>query len=203
MIEGNFVALPAALAGAALLVLALRARADPWTIVIGLAAVGHLASVAAVTLFPLPVQREVIEEGRSLQLAANNFVPLVHTFNAIVSGRYPAVLQQSLGNFVMLVPLGIYVPVLWPRMRAWRSVLALGLCVSVAIEALQFLISAFLGFTYKIVDADDVLINTAGVMAGYLLYRLLALWWTDVRPASGERPSGDANEHGGEVHGGV
>ena len=193
VIDGNFVVLPAVAIGAAFLALGLRAKLRPWTILVGLAAIAHLASVAAVTLFPFPIQREVIEDGRSLRLATNNFIPLVNTVQAIASGRYPAVFHQSAGNLLMLLPMGVYAPVLWPRLRTWRSALALGLSVSLGIEALQLLISTLLGFTYKIVDVDDVLLNSAGVMLGYLLYRLLAVWWTDIRPTDAEtRSTGEA-----------
>ncbi len=71
----------------------------------GLVAIAHLAAVVALTLFPLPVQPEVIEEGRMNQLADNNFVPIVNTLDAIADGRHAAVLRLAIGNLIALAPL--------------------------------------------------------------------------------------------------
>ncbi|HYI65419.1 MAG TPA: VanZ family protein [Candidatus Limnocylindrales bacterium] len=144
-----------------------------WTWVIGIAAIAHLSVVASVTLFPLPVQPEVIAEGRRFQTASNNLVPFRSLANALATGGYRSVIDQSVGNFLMLVPLGIYGPLLWRRMRSWKSALAVGLSASFGIELLQLAISGVLGYTYKIADIDDVILNTAGVMTGYLVVRML------------------------------
>lgn len=189
MIEGNFVYLPALVVAAVLVLLGLRARWSPWTVLIALGAVVHTAGVVAVTLFPFPVQREVIEEGRELQVATNNFVPLVHILEAGARARYASVLHQAFGNLVMLAPLGLYAPLLWHRFRTWRTVLALGVGVSLGIEGVQFMISTILGFTYKIADVDDVIVNTIGVMGAYLGYRLLAGVWPDIASLNEWKPA--------------
>jgi len=178
VIEGNVVVLPALLVGATYVVLARRAELAPSTIWVGLAAVAHIAAVVALTLFPLPVQREVIQDGRALQLASNNFIPVMNTVDAIAgsiaAGRPSSVLQQTLGNIAALAPLGVYGPFLWPRLRRWQATLMAGIGASLAVEAAQLLISTALGYTYRIADVDDVIFNAAGVMLGYAVYRLLA-----------------------------
>ena len=173
MIQGNVVLLPALLVGVAYLLVAWRQGLRPSTVGFGLVAIAHLTAVVALTLFPLPVQREVIEEGRMLQLADNNFVPIVNTVDAIADGRHAAVLRLALGNVLALAPLGIYGPFLWPRMRTWPGALAAGIGASIGVETAQLLISTALGYTYRIADVDDILFNAAGVLAGYAGYRLL------------------------------
>lgn len=44
-----------------------------------------------------------------------------------------------------------------------------GLLVSMLIELLQLGISAVLGYTYKITDVDDVILNTIGALHGPLI----------------------------------
>ena len=166
--------LPALLVGATYVVLARRAGLAPSTIWVGLATIAHIAAVVALTLFPLPVQREVIQEGRALQLASNNFIPVVNTIDAIAQGMQSAVLRLTLGNIAALAPLGVYGPFLWPRLRRAQAVLMAGIGASLAVEAAQLLISTALGYTYRIADVDDVIFNAAGVMLGYAVYRLLA-----------------------------
>jgi len=77
--------------------------------------------------------------------------------------------KQILGNFVMLLPLGIYLPLIYRRFRkAYNFFVVLLICffVSVAIELLQ------LATSYRSTDIDDVILNTLGGSAGFLIYQL-------------------------------
>lgn len=49
-----------------------------------------------------------------------------------------------------------------------------GVLSSVIVEGLQFSISFVLGFNYRTVDVDDVILNTLGTIIGYGVLRLLA-----------------------------
>jgi len=167
MVEGNFVLTPAVLTAVAWLTIAVRRRVGPWTALVGLVAIGHIAGVVAVTLFPLPVQPEVIEEHRAAQLASNNFIPLASLIDALTAGGPRAVVSQSVGNFIMLIPFAIYAPLMFRRLRSFPITLLAGIMFSLIVETTQLAISALLGFTYKIADIDDLILNTAGVAVGY------------------------------------
>ncbi len=71
------------------------------------------------------------------------------------------------GNFALLMPLGVLAPLLNKKFRFWRTA-ALGLTVAVAIEALQ-LAGNLLGGA-RSVEMEDVLLNTLGCMAAYLVF---------------------------------
>ena len=75
--------------------------------------------------------------------------------------------KQVLGNFVMLLPLGIYLPLLYKRLRGFFQVLLISLLASIFIEFLQLITR------YRSVDIDDVLLNTVGACVGYLIFRLV------------------------------
>lgn len=93
-----------------------------------------------------------------------NFTPF-KTIN--IYDRYD---KQVLGNLVMLLPLGIYLPLLYRRLRKLSglfAVLLISLFVSVGIELLQ------LATNYRSTDVDDVLLNTAGACIGFVIYQLL------------------------------
>lgn len=80
--------------------------------------------------------------------------------------------KQVLGNFVMLLPLGIYIPLLYRRLRKFSgffAVLLISFLVSVGIEVLQ------LATNYRSADVDDVILNTLGACAGFLVYQFLKL----------------------------
>ena len=77
--------------------------------------------------------------------------------------------KQILGNFVMLLPLGIYLPLIYTRLRKafnFFAVLLICFLVSVGIELLQ------LATSYRSADIDDVILNTLGGGAGFLIYQL-------------------------------
>lgn len=70
----------------------------------------------------------------------------------------------------MLLPLGIYLPLLYTRFRKAHSfftVLLICFLVSVGIEFLQ------LATSYRSADIDDVILNTLGGGTGVLIYLLI------------------------------
>jgi glycopeptide antibiotics resistance protein len=78
--------------------------------------------------------------------------------------------KQIMGNFVMLLPLGIYLPLLYRKLRtavSFFAVLIISFLVSVTIEILQ------LATSYRSTDIDDVILNTLGACVGFLVYLLV------------------------------
>ena len=72
--------------------------------------------------------------------------------------------KQVIGNFVMLLPLGIYLPLIYRRMSNVLIVLLVCMLVSVIIELMQLITK------YRSADIDDVMLNTAGALVGYGLF---------------------------------
>ncbi|HEY0355739.1 MAG TPA: VanZ family protein, partial [Flavisolibacter sp.] len=71
---------------------------------------------------------------------------------------------QILGNFLMLFPMGIYLPLLYKKASSFFPVLIISILVSVFIEFLQLITS------YRSADVDDVLLNSTGAGAGFLFF---------------------------------
>jgi len=87
-------------------------------------------------------------------------------------GIYNTFDKQVIGNFIMLFPLGIYLPLLYRKLRRFSgffAVLFISFLASVAIEVLQ------LATHYRSSDIDDVILNTTGACFGFLLYQFLKL----------------------------
>ena len=76
---------------------------------------------------------------------------------------------QVIGNLVMLLPLGIYIPLLFPGLSGFFRVFIICLCVSISIELMQLITSV------RSTDIDDVILNTSGAVIGYILYKFLRL----------------------------
>ncbi len=85
-----------------------------------------------------------------------------------------ALLKQIGGNILLLFPLGFYAPILWRRFNKAKSVVTLGFAVSGGIELTQLCISTILGVTYRSFVFDDIILNTVGVLLGYLFFRLIS-----------------------------
>ena len=76
-----------------------------------------------------------------------------------------AALANILGNVVLFVPFGVFLPLLWKRMqKAWKAILT-GTLSIVVVEACQLL--SLRGRC----DIDDLLLNVLGIMVGYGLWR--------------------------------
>ncbi|MBQ1343456.1 MAG: VanZ family protein, partial [Firmicutes bacterium] len=79
------------------------------------------------------------------------------------------------GNLLLFIPFGWLVPLIWKKWDRLPRVAGAALALSFLIEASQLLNNRFS-------DVDDLIINTAGALLGYLLFRLTA------RPADRPRP---------------
>ena len=70
------------------------------------------------------------------------------------------------------MPFGFLICVLFKKCRNIKAAFISGVCFSLIIELSQFIISLFLGYTYKITDIDDLILNTIGALLGFFIYKL-------------------------------
>jgi glycopeptide antibiotics resistance protein len=75
-------------------------------------------------------------------------------------------IRNALGNLGLLLPLGLLGPIALPALDLWWRVALLALLASTAIELTQLLVPD------RSADIDDVMVNVAGALVGYALYRL-------------------------------
>jgi glycopeptide antibiotics resistance protein len=121
----------------------------------------YAVCVVAVTVFPVRVR-----------MASWQWAPwwiVIH----YVPFRVPPV--GFVLNIAMFVPLGILVPLLWPRFSTFPRMFLLALAASTAIELTQFVLWLTLG-NYRTVDINDLISNTAGGVLGLLALRLWNRW---------------------------
>ncbi|MFT3934650.1 MAG: VanZ family protein [Chitinophagaceae bacterium] len=68
------------------------------------------------------------------------------------------------GNFFMLMPLGIYLPLLYKYTKNFFTATFVAMMVSISIELMQ------LASNFRVTDIDDVILNTAGAAVGFIIY---------------------------------
>lgn len=129
----------------------------------------YLIGLFSQTLLPLPRTEGGLSalleraEERARAGLGINLIPLA-TIRAFAQHGTPSQnLINLAGNVGIFIPLGILLPALWSKLRAlWKTLLLCAAC-SLFIECFQL----FIG---RSVDVDDLLLNTLGGLAGYLLF---------------------------------
>lgn len=93
-----------------------------------------------------------------------NWIPFVNLLD------YPEksdILLNVIGNTTMFIPLGIVWPSVFKKLNTHWKVILSGFGCSLFIEITQ------LFFYDRVTDIDDLLLNTIGFIAGYLIYLLV------------------------------
>lgn len=102
----------------------------------------------------------------------NNLIPfstVVHDIRKIAEGNNTALyIRNFFGNTMLIFPFGLFLPILSRRYRSAKRIFILFVCIIVTVELLQLLL------TVGSVDTDDLIINVAGGMSGYGIYRLIS-----------------------------
>lgn len=69
-------------------------------------------------------------------------------------------------NIIMVMPLGFLLPYIWRNFRRVSKVALTGFLFSVFIEFSQL-------FTNRLVDIDDLIMNTLGAILGYIVWKVI------------------------------
>jgi len=77
-------------------------------------------------------------------------------------------LKTSLLNVLLMIPFGFMLPLIAADFRMKKTVIV-GALFSVIIELLQLITGLLAKTTFRIADINDVIFNTIGVAAGYVL----------------------------------
>ena len=93
-----------------------------------------------------------------------NYVRLLSSANR---GFVRAAVINLFGNLVMFVPLGYFLPGVFPKMRAFWKVLLTTAAVITVVELLQML--TLVGSC----DIDDLILNLIGSALGYCVYKCI------------------------------
>ncbi|MEU3726976.1 VanZ family protein [Streptomyces sp. NPDC031705] len=138
---------------------ALRPPARP-----ALRALAVLAAFAGTVVFSLILARVTLEpSAASAALVHSNTHPGA-SISQYLDGSVTEAAEQLGGNVLLGVPFGVLLPVLLPQARGLLRVAAVTAVVMTLVELIQGAL-----VTGRAFDVDDVLLNTAGALLGYLL----------------------------------
>lgn len=125
-------------------------------LVVGLLLVIWLIGGLALTLQPAyPLPGQVVDD---------NLVPF-HTLAIYWRNLGSEFWMRNLfGNLALLLPLGLLGPIAMPALDRWWRIALVALLYSLAIELIQ------LAVPDRSADIDDVIVNLAGALIGYLVF---------------------------------
>ncbi|MGE6631758.1 VanZ family protein [Bacillus sp. NPDC077027] len=135
----------------------------------------YLSGLLCVTLFPIPIDMDLMNDRISEGFAEeNNLIPLKTIIKTIRASSLSIIVTQIGGNLILLFPLGIFIPFFFNQSSLKiQGVLIIGFFASFIIEMSQLMISFLIGFTYRSFDVDDFILNTIGFCLGYLSFKYL------------------------------
>ncbi|GHJ37374.1 VanZ family protein [Streptomyces sp. TS71-3] len=119
------------------------------------AMVGFAVVLAKVTLVPSPA---------SVPLTHSNLHPGSSIRTYVDQPAFRETVKQIGGNIVLGVPFGLLLPVLFPKAHGLLRVAGITAAVMLLVELAQGSLVAGRAF-----DIDDVILNTAGSLVGYLI----------------------------------
>ena len=96
-----------------------------------------------------------------------NIVPIkenINTFMHSETGMRNS-LRNLIGNILVFMPLGFFIPLLFDKFNNLKKVLKVGCLSSLAIELSQLFVGS------NVCDIDDVIYNTLGALAGFICYK--------------------------------
>ena len=119
----------------------------------------YLLAVLHLVLFPIQVE---IGRYASQNPGFINVIPIL-----------TADLRSFLSSVVLMVPLGVFLPLLLPTSSSVKTITRQTFKLSLAIELTQFVTNVILG-NWRVPDVNDLLANTLGGVLGYLLFKQMS-----------------------------
>ncbi|GFP77182.1 VanZ family protein [Clostridium fungisolvens] len=144
----------------------------------------YILAVAGVTLLPITIyfygSPPIYDNVMSV-----NYVPFTdiarelsemgqHNFS--VAFQIKLLIKNVGGNFILLMPMGMLLPLLTSKVHSIKKSFILGFIVSLCIETMQFL-ENYSGLAFgRIVDIDDLILNSLGAAVGYCIFIFVSIF---------------------------
>ncbi len=157
-----------------LVLLSQKAKRYEKLILIGLA-MAYTWVLLSMTILPItiPDKRipigEIVAYQRPWNLKPLNLI--IPQYYNMISGQSGAA-RQFIGNILLFIPFGLLLPLLFKGLRKWYRVFLIGFGCTVGIETLQLGLR-LMCMGWRSFDVDDIILNTLGVIIGYMIYKIL------------------------------
>ncbi|MFZ3579654.1 VanZ family protein [Virgibacillus sp. DJP39] len=120
----------------------------------------YLCSLLSYTQFPIIMDQNMREEMGQTILRQGNLIPFNPDHFAI---------KTSLLNVLLTIPFGFGLPFIIKT--NFKRIVISGILVGFFLETLQLIIFLFIGYTFRLVDVNDIIFNFSGVVIGYFIFK--------------------------------
>ncbi|USB34953.1 VanZ family protein [Paenibacillus sp. YPG26] len=101
----------------------------------------------------------------------HNFIPFKTILSYLEFHSIRVAIQNVLGNLLLIFPMGAFA-FYNIRLMKGTGVFIYALLISIIIELGQFLLF-LVGISGRVIDIDDIILNTSGCIAGFYIVRFL------------------------------
>lgn len=157
-----------------------------WASIVAYSFTFYMLSALFLVLLPLPDTRNTCAlqspDTVHYNLIPFNFVRDIMNSGSVVwtqPSTYVRLLTQSaflqaVFNFLLLLPLGVYLRYFYQQKRFWKKALGFGFALSLFFETTQITgIYGIYNCPYRIFDVDDLILNSIGALFGFVIAPVL------------------------------
>lgn len=104
-----------------------------------------------------------------------NIVPFINYFNNVVfyEGFIRGVIRNVAGNLVLLIPFILYLCFKNEKFRSLKSSMIIAFFISLSIEFIQLLMNILGCSDLRIVDIEDLILNTLGGAVAWCMFKVV------------------------------
>ena len=149
----------------------------------------YLMFLVGLVVFPIPLVAplKIDKLGLSFQSALSEIHLIPHNYRDFDHfSTYTTF--EILANVLLTIPFGFGILWVWPSLS--KMMLPMALLVGFLNETAQFLLMVIWGFSYRVVDINDVILNTLGVLIGYILFVIFTWSLRRIVKIFGIKPGG-------------
>ena len=106
--------------------------------------------------------------GYESAVGRSNFTPfetIQFYVNRLGGPMHTVAVYNLVGNVVLFVPFGIYIPMIWHKLQLLWKMLIVSFIIPLFIETTQY----FIG---RSIDVDDVILNTIAILIGFSIFKI-------------------------------
>lgn len=150
------------------IVISILKKTKTQKIVFGAIFIIYITVVTSITMFPVVYTEEVFMGGDLWY----NIMPFNTILSYFENGVNTTSIVQLMGNICIAIPYGFSVMLLCKNKKVWKLLLLAPL-FSICIELSQLIIGLSINNMYRLVDIDDIILNTVGALVGYGIYLII------------------------------
>lgn len=149
----------------------LYSKVKTWKIVFFSVFYLYLLWVIAVTFFPIPIHsaRWIIiwDTIKINSIPFNTIITQLSSQSLSLENK----LKQVFWNIILFIPLGFFLTHIFIK-KWFCKIIFYCFLFSLCIEIFQLLIGIIIWYNYRVIDIDDVILNTIGGFIGYIFYKI-------------------------------